>query len=209
MIAGATYFTDLICDGPIERYDGQPADNFSARRMASSPSSWQLLVSAAALEGIPTPSVFAYLRADFRSRAWRTRPALSSRQCRLMMRGGTTVEGRCAASFGRSLGGFGLASIAGAMEAVGSRSAVVSVPCNAFEPTLATLLSGRARFCALATSKWPKANLKEATAARKMRNEKPSQIVLVNLSPHSQDEPKVRLPQNHGTRDGLGPPILT
>jgi len=38
MIAGATSFTDLICGAPIERYDGQPVDNFNARRIASSPS---------------------------------------------------------------------------------------------------------------------------------------------------------------------------
>jgi hypothetical protein len=31
MIAGATSFTDLICGAPIERYDGQPVDNFNAR----------------------------------------------------------------------------------------------------------------------------------------------------------------------------------
>jgi hypothetical protein len=209
MIAGATSFTDLICGAPIERYDGQPVDNFNARRIASSPSTWQLLVSAAALEGMPTPSAFAYLRFAFRSRAWRMRPALRRRQCRLMMRGGTTVEGRCAASFGRSLVGIALATIGGPMEAVGRRSAFVSVPCKAVEPTFARLPLGRARFCALARSKWPKANRKEATAARKMRNEKPSQIVLVNLSPHSSYPPRAEIHQNHGFRDGLGRPILT
>ena len=123
IIAGATSFTDLICGAPIERYDGQPVDNFNARRIASSPSTWRLLVSAAALEGMPTPSAFAYLRFAFRSRAWRMRPALRRRQCRLMMRGGTTVEGRCTASFGRSLVGIALATIAGPIEAIGRRSA--------------------------------------------------------------------------------------
>ena len=48
---------------------------------------------------------------------------------------------------------------------------------------------------ALAASKWPKANLNELTAAKITRNNRPSQTVLITLSPHSPDPSRVGVSQ--------------